>query len=351
MADGEEAAAKTDDVAEVSADDIDLISHLDVGGDDDEKKDDKAGETKDDEAGEDAWYASLDNEGLRTAAGEFESRDDFLKALGIQSGEDWRDSITDDDLREHASRFGSIADVVRGNLDLRQQVSGALLFPSKSASKEERQTFATQLNKMLGVPEDANGYEFPALPEGEDLSDDVKTSRGNWAKLFHDIHLPKPMATAILNRFHEEVEEGQENLRVADERYAEATVAELKTEYGDEYDANREIATRAAETLFGDDHEGVMRAKLSNDRLIMDSPFMIRMLVRIGREINEGPSELLTSSERDTLEDQVTDVRKRAADAKDRGETRLANKLFADEQALLRKLIPNQSVVGAGRNA
>ena len=71
---------------------------------------------------------------------------------------------------------------------------------------------------------------------------------------------------------------------------------------------------------------------------------MLRALSRIGREMTEGSMDIMTDAEKETIDDQVTDMRKRAAEAKESGDTRLANKLFQKEQELLAKVVGKSSL-------
>ncbi|KKK86982.1 hypothetical protein LCGC14_2757810, partial [marine sediment metagenome] len=100
--------------------------------------------------------------------------------------------------------------------------------------------------------------------------------------------------------------------------------------------------------LFGDEFDNVMQTELSNGHLLMDSTFMLRALARIGREMSEGSMDVMTENERETIDDQVKDVRKRADEAKEEGNTRLANKLFKEEQDLLTKVVGKKPIVGGG---
>lgn len=385
MSDTAGVEAATAPSPDLTVEDFDLIASLDVGkageedgGDEPPAKDgDGAGDesTEADEEGktgkpvaapkksadtESKWFDdAIEDDDLRKLAGEFDSRDELLeaitdiqKALGIEPIRDWRQSITDEKLRDHSGRFNSPTELAKAHLDLRQQLSAALVPPGKNATKEERVAFAERLAKVMGVPEKPEDYAFPTPPEGKERTDAEQASQEGWAKFFHEIHLPKQMADSIITKFAEETEAGRVALEKTDDRYAEATEAELQGEWGDEYDINHRIAVRTAKELFGDDLDNVMQTQMSNGRLLMDSTFMLRMLAHIGREMSEGSLESLSEAERDTLDDQVRDVRKRAAEAKGRGETRLANKLFKEEQALLSKIVGRQPIIGAGgRNA
>lgn len=383
-----DAGGATAAAAEVTAGDLDLLAALDVkeGEDEGEGKgegegaeaaaaekataeaaaaekvaaDTAAAEKKAADAGAEdddkPWFEeSITDEALRKIAGEFETQDSLVetinglqKALGIEPVKDWRKGIEDEKVREHASRFSSPADAVKNHLELRQRLSSALIPPAKGASKEDREVFASRLSKMLGVPEKPEGYEFPAPAEGVELTDNEKQSRTDWASFFHQIHLPKPMASAILGRFAEESASGEAAVKESDARRVEASTAQLEGEWGDDYEINRTAAARASKELFGDEFDNVMQAKLSDDSLLMDNTFMLRALARIGREMNEGSMDVMTDSEKETIDDQVIDMRKRAAEAKNEGNTRLANKLFGQEQELLAKVVGKTPIVGAG---
>ena len=369
--------------AAVTSEDLDLLSALDVeegGGDTGSDKGGGKGDNTNGADGDtDAKGKEADADGakgkgkgdgdedpkwfedgiadlkLRKFASGFDTQDDLIetisglqKALGVESVKDWRKDIEDEQLKEHASRFTSPADVVKHHLELRQKLSSALIPPSKGASKEDKEVFASRLSKMLGVPEKPEDYEFPAPEKGVELTDNEKKSRENWAGFFHQIHLPKPMASAILNRFSEELVEGNTAIKEADDRFAEESTATLEAEWGDDYEVNRTVATRAGRELFGDEFDDVMQAELSNGHLLMDATFMLRALARVGREMSEGSMDVMTENERETIDDQVKDVRKRAGEAKDLGDTRLANKLFKQEQELITKVVGKKPIVGGG---
>ncbi len=305
------------------------------------------------------WFeADIQDATLRAYAEAFDSRDAlvetltaFQDALGLKPADDWRASIEDEKLREHANRFQSPADAVQKHFELRQKLSTALIPPGKKAPKAEQEAFATRLAKALGVPEKPEDYEFPEPPKGTELTEDQTASRENWAQFFHDIHLPKTQASAILKKFTEETEAGEAALREADKKNADVTTAQLKSEWGNDFDSNTALASRAGRELFGDDYDSVLGATLENGSLLMDTPFMLRMLARIGREMSEGSMDVLTAGEKETINDQIEDLRSRSAEAMNEGKTRLANELYQQEQALLNKISGRQPIVGdSGRS-
>ena len=74
---------------------------------------------------------------------------------------------------------------------------------------------------------------------------------------------------------------------------------------------------------------------------------MLRIFSVIGREMSEGslgPS--LTDDEKDTVADEVRDIRKQIAEAQESGDSKRADQLYQKEQKLLKKM-GNKPIVGA----
>lgn len=362
MAEGEEA---TTSVPEYSAEDIEAVLGL-AGADMEEEEEapleeevteeEKGKGGEEETTGDKKWFDELGDEDLRKFVSKYEKRDDLLKLLGIDLSKDdkgskndkewWRDRIKDQKLRDHAGRFTTEEDLVKAHLDLRNRLSRSIVIPGKGASEEEKNNFSAAVNKLLGVPTKPEGYEFPIV-KGEKLTDAQVAARKGWSEFFHAHHVPKATAEALLGKFYQDVQTGKRAMSVEDDKYAQETEAELKEEWGQDYDTNKVLAARAAKELFGEDFSLVMEATTSKGRLLMDTPFMLRALGRIGREMSEGVMDIMTDTEKETLEDQVKDVRKRADEAKNKGETRLANKLFAEEQKLLARLVGSKPIVGS----
>lgn len=323
-------------VEETPVEDATLLDNTEIAEEETKDEDDWVDDGK-------QWYSGFEGDGVKRAASDFENREAFLKSIGMEASDDWRGSITDEKLREHANRYNSVTDITRNNLDMRTQLSGALVPLKKGATDEEKTEYVTKLNKMLGVPAEPTGYEFPDNSEDGSTTEEQDASRERWQGVFHANHVPKQTADALLAEFSREAQEAQETIKKADDAYVAATEAQLRSEWpNDEYDANKTIAARAARELFGGDFEDMMEMTTSKGQLLMDSAPMVRMMAKIGREMSEGNAELMTAAERETVEDQIADLRSRSSAASAEGNNRLANKLYQEEQELLGKLSGNK---------
>ena len=262
--------------------------------------------------------------------------------------EDWRADLPDD-LRKVADRFTSKADAIRAIADLRKRESQARV-PGKNASEEEVAAY----RKAVGIPDAPEGYEFPTA-DGQDVTPEIEAARGEWAKTFHELGVPKDTAAKLIERVRAESEQQLAAQVQADKSYAKEQEAALRAEWkGDEFDKNKTLANRAFTDVAN--RAGVTATELTqietkDGRFLLDDARMVRVFAAIGREMAEGTlSPALNDSERDTVENEVADVRRQIGEAQSAGDSQKANRLYQREQALIAKM-GNRSIVGAGRSA
>lgn len=297
-----------------------------------------------DEAGDDAG-----DEGDAGDAGDAGASDEGGDAGGDGAGEatDWRTSIADEKLREHAGRFNSIDDLVKGNLDQRSKLSQAIVPPGKDASPEEVAAY----NKRMDIPETAEGY---GLTSGsEDPSEGDKAFMGWAANLFHT----QKMTAAQAKGVNEAWNEFQTNLakeKIAeDDKYAAESDAALRTEWGPDYDANKSYAERAFDKIADADAEGLRNIETKDGKYLLDDPRMLKIFAKLGREMGEGnlggardQGEILS------INAEIASVRKQITEAQNAGNRAEANRLSDVERQLYMKRDGNQPIVGAeGRAA
>lgn len=247
---------------------------------------------------------------------------------------DWRTGVTDEKLREHAGRFTSLDDLVKANLDSRSKLSKAIIPPSKDAKPEEVAAY----RKAIGVPEAPDKYKFPAIPEGVD-AEPVTAARAEWAKTFHDNNVPAHVAEALIAKVAAEAAEVQAAQVAADKAYADKTAADLKQEWGADYEANQTYANRAAAELLGKDLEEAKRIEMKDGRFLLDHPHMLRVFAKYGREMAEGGlGGVVTAADRDTAQTELKALRSQIETAQSEGNSKQANALYQKEQAILNKL-------------
>lgn len=270
---------------------------------------------------------------------------DLKGAASILDG-DWREDLPDD-LKETAKRFTSKADAVRAIVDFRKRESQVRV-PGKNASPEETAAY----HKAIGIPEKPELYEYPDLPEGMEVTDQVTANRAEWSKRFHSFGIPKEAAKALAKFANEDVlRELTANVE-ADKAFATKQEASLRDEWkGDEYERNKTLANRAFTELAnrsGLKLDDLTKIETKDGRFLMDRAEIVRMFATIGREMSEGSiGPTLTESEKDTLDDQVRDVRAQIGEAQREGDSKRANRLYQREMALVAKKGGSQPIVGA----
>jgi len=297
------------------------------------------------------WVSSIEDADLKSALSKFESQDKLLETIGYKAPEfDWKEAITDEDGKAFAKSSTDLNHFVRRALDMRKRES-LVRVPGKDATDEEKATYY----KAIGVPEDIKGYEFPAIPE-EQMTPEIQASRNQWAERFHSLNIPKEAATALIQAVAEDSAAAQAAQAKADEDYVKAQEETLKSEWkGDDYDKNIEVAKRAFQNIAeraGLNVNDVLNIEGKDGRSLLGRAEVVKMFATLAKEMGEstfGP--MLSESEMETLDDQISELRDKQATAQAKGDSNLANKLYQQEQTLLEKK-DNSPIVGSrGRAA
>ena len=302
---------------------------------------------------EDAWYSGIENEDIRGAASKFESEQAFHDAIGLEVDGDWRAGIKDEKLRDHAGRFTTVEDLAKGHLDLRSQLSKAIVPPGKDAKPEAVASY----RKAMGIPEEPDGYELPAPAEGDDLTEDMKAYQSMWRDRVHQLNIPSETAKALAQMVADDTAKQLEAETVADKQFADKAEDELKQKWGDaDYERNTEASKRAILTLAdraGIEPDVLSHMELKNGRFLMDDPHIRQLFAPVGLEMLEGNlGPALTEGERSNITGQLETLREQIDKAQSEGNSKKANQLYAEEQRLLGKMNGDQPVVGArGRAA
>lgn len=306
------------------------------------------------EPAEETWVDSIEDEGLKESLGKFESQEKFFDVIGYKVPEpleaepkDWREGLPED-LKKTADRFTSPEDALRSIEDFRKRDSQVRV-PGKDATDDEKVAY----NKAIGVPENAEGYEFK-LMEGEESTPEIEASNKLWGERLHGLHIPVESANELVKFLQEDVAAAHQVEKDADKEFAKKTEDDLKSEWkGDDYDINIKVADKALTEVanrIGVPLENYTNKELKGGRYLMDDPDMVRFIAYIGREMSEGTlGPTLTDSERETVEDQLSDIRKQITEAQSVGDTKKANRLFQKEQDLIAKMDGDKKIVGDGR--
>lgn len=265
--------------------------------------------------------------------------------------DDWRADLPDD-LKEHATRFTTKADLVRANLDARRQLSRAIVQPGKDAKPEEVAAY----RKSLGIPDAPEGYKFPDLPAGQVLSDEVKAERTAWAKEFHEAGLSSTQAERLIAKMSGVVAAQQTAMVEADKRNANEQTEALRKDWGADFDRNKEFANRAFKDMAeraGVSSDDLRKLETKDGRFLFDDARMLKVFALLGREMGEGNlGPVVNEDQRSQMTSQLSTIRSAIETARSKRDDKEANRLYQEEQKLIARMSGNRPIVGsAGRAA
>jgi len=241
----------------------------------------------------------------------------------------------DEKTRKLAERYNTEEDLATALLKGKQKLSERSQGPlPKDADEVEIAAF----RKAFNVPETAEEYKFPEIPD-EANTEENQENRKEWQELFHKHHAPKELVDAILQKYGEDAVNIVDNDTVLNEKFATESDAELRKDWGDQYDTNKSFANHAAKEMFGDTLDDVQHIKMENGRPILDHPAFIGALSKIGREMGEGAiGDTITETEKESLEEKANSYRSKAKEAQLKGLTNEANKWSAKELETLERI-------------
>lgn len=172
---------------------------------------------------------------------------------------------------ESLTKFKTVGDLASDYLatstkasDLEGRVSNSIPKLKDGATDEERAAFYD----AIGRPKEAKEYEF----EGEDKNAPEWTSR--WKKHFHSEGLTKAQAKNISAKFNAEIQAVVDKANANFEGEKATAASALKSEWGDKFDTNVELAKRVYRKLnlseFDKDFdEGTGKTRFATLRLLM----------------------------------------------------------------------------------
>ncbi len=190
-----------------------------------------------------------------------------------------------DDLKgnETFTGYKTIGDLAKDHLSLKgkaTELEGKLAtdFIPKLTDKSTTEQQAA-FYKALGVPDKADEYEFTET-EGIKNSPEMV----NWARdAFHKAHLTKDQVAAIVpawNTFVKGMETAQAEATTKAKGEAET---KLKTDWGNDFDANCEVAKRAFTKFTNADYTAFLE-----ETGVGNHPVLVKMFYEIGKAMGEG---------------------------------------------------------------
>jgi len=173
------------------------------------------------------------------------------KSLHKFSGEKWKENLA------------------KSYVELEKKLGSTVQVPKEGASEEEWGKFFSK----IGRPDSPDKYELPG-----EIADEVKAVVAKEA--FKNGVTPKQLQSVIAAL----QQGGQAQMAKADEavqKEYETAVSTLKSEYGNDFDSNVQLAAKALHGLFPNGSAAILEKSLGND------PRLIRDLVALGKRLGE----------------------------------------------------------------
>ncbi len=256
----------------------------------------------------------------------------------------WRDGIKDDSARKMAERYNDPAAVANALYEANRELSQRVKLPAADADAETVGKF----RKAMGVPESIEGYEVQRpehlAPEEFD-SDNSQAVLGGVLESMREAGASKPVVDAMLTKYWEMDAHAKAELVRQDDAAAESGEAELRKNWGSDYDANIAFANRAAEQ-----YPALGEVELRDNTLLGSHPEFIRLAASLGRLTSEGaPQAGLQGSEAGVnLQQEFQRLTGEIHTAHSAGDSNTANQLDAQRRKISEQLHGTQTG-GAGR--
>lgn len=216
------------------------------------------------------------------------------------------DASLPDDLKASAAalaKYPNPLELMRGHVNASKLIGQktALKAPAPDAKPEEVAKFNAQIREVLGVPAKAEEYKLTKpdnLPQG--LSwDEAKV--GDWQKFFHDANIPPAVADKIVAKQAAEIASQAEAGKGKLDQWVKSQEAELRKEWGADFDANLGLAAKAA-SIAGFD---------LNDSELGNNAKFVKAMLTVSRLIS--PDKLVGGDKAATVMDgaaQAEDIRR-----------------------------------------
>ena len=260
-------------------------------------------------AAQDAYKADETDEALKTAFTNAETafktatetRDstktalDELKASSVKGywPEDWKEKYVEkqeglddagkDKLMKRLSRYASPRAALDAMVNAQNKISkGMTKIPGKDATKEE----IAQYRKDIGVPDDVKGYDL-TLSDGMVIGDDDKEAIDAFLETAHAGNYNQQQVTDGLNWYYKQQEAIAAAQQEADAIHRAEVVEQLRTEWGPEYQANRNLMANYLTSDFGEGvAEMITGARLADGTPFANHPDILRGFVAKARAAN-----------------------------------------------------------------
>lgn len=200
--------------------------------------------------------------------------------------DDWRDQMAggEEKYLKQLQRLNSPSDVFKSYRELQTKLSSqkpSIEKPGDDASEDQIKAY----RESIGVPDSPEGYSLD-FDDGTVIGDDIKPQLDGYLKYAHDNNTPPEVVKSTISWFMNDVQAQQEALKTANDEARINGIAELKSEWGGEFQGNM----NAVHSLFTNAPEGTMDNLLNSagpDGLkFANNADNIRWLVSLAKQVN-----------------------------------------------------------------
>ncbi len=197
---------------------------------------------------------------------------------------DWRAKLANGDKKEleRLSRFASETDVWKAYRELeKKKSSGELRSPfPKDGSPEE----VSLWRKENGIPESADKYDIK-LDNGIVIGEEDKPLVDKFVAAMHGTNATNEQVKAALGAYYNMMSEQQQAMEQADVDFQDSAIAELKAEWGGEYNRNTNILNNFIGSAPDSVKEMINSARYDG-KVIGDHPEFVKWMTSLAFEIN-----------------------------------------------------------------
>ena len=219
----------------------------------------------------------------------------------------WREQFGDDPaIRKAVERYVAPTDMAKALVEAQKRIrSGELLKPLPADATDDD---IKAHREQIGIPLEATGY-IENLPDGLVLSEEDKGLFGSLAESLHK-HNPRPeVIHETIQWYNKFTEEQEAERQEQDGRDMEATTDLLREEYGADYRANLNVMQALLEANLPDEtRQNLIGARLPDGTAVLNNPDILRMLTKLGRELNPVSSIMASTSSQASLDEEIKEI-------------------------------------------
>lgn len=196
-----------------------------------------------------------------------------------ESNDNWYDSLPEE-MRgdKNITKFDSVEAMGKSWLNA-QRLIGADKIPMPQTDEDWSNTYG-----RLGRPDDASGYEV-SVPEGVEVNQDMQ---GSFLSKAHELGLSQKQVEGLSSwQFEQGAESSQQSQQASEQAFNDAMNG-LKSEWGNAFEQNTNIAVRAASEFLNDNDKAFLESAKIDGVSLGDHPAFLKLFNNVGKQMMEG---------------------------------------------------------------